>query len=416
MDMVVDGWRSTQSVLGVLLMTTSLYGAYLSELAKRKSWKPDALVEEQRRQLELEIAKENKFYVYVYRDPRSDKNLCPIWVGKGFGRRAFAHLDASAHTARTGALRHIIAKCRKLGLTIPVEIVGYFETEEAAFEQEAELIAKYGRRNLGTGTLCNLTDGGEGTSGWLPSEDWREKLSAHLKKLHKKHPKWGERLRMGIITWFENETNMQAHSARMKAEMTKPERLAQIAALAKQNNNDPDFCMLRAKTLRKNNAKNKAKNIARLLIFNADPAHQANTQAKRRIWIDKPEIRQAMRDIYKTNKTAILRGVADYWNNPKSRIKQAERMRALNLRSSEEYKRTHIHTCKTCGKDFKPGAPQAQFCSETCRVKARNVRRRVPWQTKRKCKECGETFMPKAAKAEFCCRACYIRHRRRNAT
>lgn len=41
---------------------------------------------------------------------------------------------------------------------------------------EKELIKFYGRRDLGTGTLCNLTDGGEGGSlGIIQSEETREK-------------------------------------------------------------------------------------------------------------------------------------------------------------------------------------------------------------------------------------------------
>jgi hypothetical protein len=388
-------------------MTWTTYSEYLTELAKHKSWKADPRIEEIRK----ELAKDERFYVYVIRDPRPGKNFCPIYVGKAQGTRATKYVYPSFYLSRSGALPHILAKCKKLGLDYPIEIVGFFVTEEAAFEKELELIAKYGRRNLGTGTLCNLTDGGEGASGWIPTEEWRKRRSAQLIRLHKKYPQWRKLLRAGIIAWFEDKTNMQAHSARMKVEMAKPERLAQIIAEAQKNNNDPKFRALRAKALRKYNAENKDKNIARLLGFNADPAHQANTQDKRRIWIDKPETRAALRDNYNANQAAILKGVADYWEAPKSRAKQAERMRARNLRVSKEYKCTHVHTCKTCGKDFKPGSPHAKFCSELCRGRARD--RRVRWQTERHCKECGKAFMPNSPKAMFCSGACKQRDHRR---
>src|SRR5206468_518995 len=42
---------------------------------------------------------------------------------------------------------------------------------------EIELIAKYGRRDLDAGTLCNLNNGGTGSSGSLASAE-------HMRKLH----------------------------------------------------------------------------------------------------------------------------------------------------------------------------------------------------------------------------------------
>ena len=50
-------------------------------------------------------------------------------------------------------------------------------TEEEAFNLERYCIALYGRIDLGTGTLRNLTDGGEGSSGWSPSQETRNKMS-----------------------------------------------------------------------------------------------------------------------------------------------------------------------------------------------------------------------------------------------
>ena len=86
------------------------------------------------------------------------------------------------------------------------------ETEEAAFEEEKRLIALYGRLDLGTGTLCNLTDGGEGPSlsnttkekmglarlGSKRSQETREKMRAS--QLGKKHsPETKEKLRVRAL-------------------------------------------------------------------------------------------------------------------------------------------------------------------------------------------------------------------------
>jgi hypothetical protein len=50
-------------------------------------------------------------------------------------------------------------------------------TEEEAFKHEIYMIDVFGRKDLGTGILHNRTDGGEGSSGCIPSEETKRKLS-----------------------------------------------------------------------------------------------------------------------------------------------------------------------------------------------------------------------------------------------
>src|SRR4029077_11368040 len=107
-----------------------------------------------------------RYYVYVYYDPRPDKDNQPFYVGKGQGRRSAAHLSKTeAH--RNFLMRGTLTKIIAAGLNPVIKIVKRFEIEAEAFEFEIELIAQYGRRDLGLGSLCNLTDGGEGHSGNL---------------------------------------------------------------------------------------------------------------------------------------------------------------------------------------------------------------------------------------------------------
>jgi hypothetical protein len=107
------------------------------------------------------------YYIYSY--IREDGS--PYYIGKGKGNRAWKH--ASRDRVKTPADLNKITVLNE-GLT-----------EDEAFQMEIELIAKYGRKDLGTGILINATDGGDGASGRVLSEDSLEKISDSVKNLEK---------------------------------------------------------------------------------------------------------------------------------------------------------------------------------------------------------------------------------------
>jgi NUMOD3 motif len=97
------------------------------------------------------------YYTYAYL--REDKT--PYYIGKGKGDR-------------------INSKQRNIKKPKDKSRVIYLKqnlTEEEAFKHEIYMIAVLGRKDLGTGILHNRTDGGEGSSGWVPSEETKRKLS-----------------------------------------------------------------------------------------------------------------------------------------------------------------------------------------------------------------------------------------------
>lgn len=105
-----------------------------------------------------------RYYVYVHR--RADDARI-FYVGKG------SHPDRA--TERSSRNRHWQAIVAKHGLT--VELVAHFETDALSQQMERDLIAWYGRENL-----ANMTDGGDGCAGIIPSKETREKLSQHASK------------------------------------------------------------------------------------------------------------------------------------------------------------------------------------------------------------------------------------------
>ena len=119
------------------------------------------------------MALTNSFYSYVYVDPRNNE---PFYVGKGKKERAYRHLKNSHNCL----VNNKVNKIRAVGQE---PLIGILETstEEFAFMLEQGLIKLLGRKDNGTGILCNFTDGGEGGSGVVVSEQRKRKVSAALK-------------------------------------------------------------------------------------------------------------------------------------------------------------------------------------------------------------------------------------------
>jgi len=107
---------------------------------------------------------------YVYRHIRLDKNQ-PFYIGIGSDEKFYRAFDKSR---RNRYWKNIVSKCE-----YEIEIFMDGLTWEQACEKEKELIALYGRKDLGNGTLVNLTEGGEGASGI--SEKARKMRSQKMK-------------------------------------------------------------------------------------------------------------------------------------------------------------------------------------------------------------------------------------------
>jgi hypothetical protein len=95
------------------------------------------------------------FYTYAY----LRKDGTPYYIGKGQGKRAFS---------KHHKIRPPRDKSRVLFLKTGL-------TEDEAFKHEIYMIAVFGRKDLGTGILRNRTNGGDGGSGRVVSEEERLK-------------------------------------------------------------------------------------------------------------------------------------------------------------------------------------------------------------------------------------------------
>ena len=156
--------------------------------------------------------------MYRFVDPVANE---VFYVGKGSGDRVQTHFNA----AKRGASGHFYNRVRKLlsaGLEPEVEFIWECDDEAEALQKEVEFIALYGRRLDGTGTLCNVTTGGEGCAldgaalvarnaaiskglkGRVVAEESRAKISETKKSRYARDPELYEKTAKALAAARQN--------------------------------------------------------------------------------------------------------------------------------------------------------------------------------------------------------------------
>ena len=159
------------------------------------------------------------FYTYIY----SHSNI-PFYVGKGQGNRAYKHLKRTDRHPMTQKLN----KLHKQGIEPVVEIINA-SNEVSAFWLERCLIAAFGRKEAGTGTLLNLTDGGEGSVGWIPSKATKANQSAAIKRALEV-PATRAKVNAGLRAVLNTPEVKERHRVATKAALNTPEAKANLSA------------------------------------------------------------------------------------------------------------------------------------------------------------------------------------------
>jgi hypothetical protein len=128
------------------------------------------------------------YYLYQLINPKTNQ---PFYIGVGKQNRNASCTREQQHIKEAVAWSEgrKINKPNRLKFNTILKILKedqvkiktgpFFQNEQDAFTFEIDMIKKYGRRDLGTGVLTNLTDGGEGAVNM--SKQTRQKLSATLK-------------------------------------------------------------------------------------------------------------------------------------------------------------------------------------------------------------------------------------------
>lgn len=109
----------------------------------------------------------NIYYVYAY----LRKDGTPYYIGKGSGSRVYKNQRSIPKPTDKNR----------------IQIIESNLTEQQAFILEKNLIEQYGRKDLGTGILRNMTNGGDGASGKIWTESARLAVASAKTKWHKEH-------------------------------------------------------------------------------------------------------------------------------------------------------------------------------------------------------------------------------------
>jgi len=159
---------------------------------------------------------------YTYAHYTADKSRL-FYIGKGKNKRMYQKSGRSNHW------KSIVANN---GLHI--ELLAKWKTEEEAFEHEKFLIECFKPLTK----LCNLTDGGEGISGYVVPQEILHKWS---KKPHNTGKQWSEEVRqklrnaqIGIPRGPQTEEHSVKIAKALKGKPKSPKHIAKMSEKAKQ--------------------------------------------------------------------------------------------------------------------------------------------------------------------------------------
>lgn len=151
-----------------------------------------------------------KYYVYVHKRA-TDGSI--FYVGKGSGARA---------SSRHGRSRKWLAIANKHGWTH--HIIAKFSKEECAFSFEVAII-----KSIGRDSLANLTDGGDGVSGYDMTDE-QKKYASEVTKSYWRNQEYRERIE-GI---FRSDSFREKKSAALKESQKRPEVIEKLSASSKK--------------------------------------------------------------------------------------------------------------------------------------------------------------------------------------
>lgn len=178
-------------------------------------------------------ASKKPYYVYVLSKPDGK----PFYVGMGKGERVFRHeREAKAKTGKSRRL-NTIRKIWRNGGEVQKSIESWHDTKESACRREVFLIGEFGRIDIGTGTLANLSAGGESPE---MGPEARKNNREAKRLFFARHPEARKKM-SGVMSrrWKENPSGIIARIMDGKSTESFRLKMARVAKALKARYDDP---------------------------------------------------------------------------------------------------------------------------------------------------------------------------------
>lgn len=220
------------------------------------------------------IIKINKGKSYTYGLCRNSGEL--FYVGVGKLNRVFKHELEQRNNSKSNLHKlNIIAKESQLKYVLFL----VSSNREDCLKMEAAIISKFGRIDIDTGTLTNLTDGGEaGPNGHKYSE---ERLEKQIERIHGYADRIADTLKKRYESLSKEE--QQEICNRLDGHRNNEKALAKLSVKSRERWADPEYRRKLSEKLREVNLRNSEVHSKNMKAMWADPEYREKMLEARRI-------------------------------------------------------------------------------------------------------------------------------------
>jgi hypothetical protein len=258
----------------------------------------------------------NIYYVYQYLRSKDSDNAAagtPYYIGKGSKNRIRE--------------RH--------NVNIPpdpnnIVILAENLSEAEAFEQERQLIAHWGRLDLGTGILYNRTNGGEGPSGYVHTEETRASMS-QSRTGHEVKKKTRDKIAKQAKERWSDPDFKQQQSELISQAMRDPEVYNKVVEINKNKGESQEFRQKMSKVAKNRTADHQSKLNAAMKANWQDPDFVAKQRQALLAAVQTTEARDKMsqraRNRTPEHQARLNEAMRQRWADPEFREKMRRRIR-----------------------------------------------------------------------------------------